>query len=332
MAAIGSPTLLFHERLSSAVSGLRRQADTARLEVITGRKADLVGALGGRLGAAHLLKKALDDVELGRQATARAALRGGTTQSVLGSIAAGAASLGAGALSAVGRGDNAALSFAAIDARSALEDAVVRLNGAVEGVYLFSGDAVDRPPLASADTLIADIAALYAAAPDAVQYEASLDAYFAPPSGGFFTNVYRGGVGAAPDLDLGDGVKARPSTRADAAEIRDLLRGLATLAVGAGQGQSADRDLRLGAAAGALNAGAQGVTLKRAAIGLEEARIEAARARLDQEEAALTVAYNDETARDPYEAASRLAALEGQLETSYTLTARASRLSLVNFL
>lgn len=332
MTAIGSPTLLFHERLQSAVNGLRREADVARIEVVTGRRSDLAGVLGERLGAAHILRKSIADVELGRQAAARAALRGTTTQAALGAVASGSATLGADALAAVGRGDNAALSFAAVDARSALEDAFTRLNGAVDGVFLFSGDATDRPPLADVETFLADIGALYAAAPDNVQYEADLDAYFTAPAGGFFANVYRGGTGAAPDFDLGGGERARPSIRADAAEIRDLLRGLATIAVGAAQGASADRDLRLGAAASTLNAGAQGVTLTRAAIGLEEARIEAARARLDNEDAALTLAYNEATARDPYEAASRLAALEAQLEATYTLTARASRLSLVNFL
>ena len=50
------------------------------------------------------------------------------------------------------------------------------------------------------------------------------------------------------------------------------------------------------------------------------------------ETTSLQIARNGITAVDPYETASRLEATRQQLETLYTLTARISRLSLVDFL
>jgi flagellar hook-associated protein 3 FlgL len=57
-----------------------------------------------------------------------------------------------------------------------------------------------------------------------------------------------------------------------------------------------------------------------------------AQARLDAEYTALGETYNERTARDPYEAATLLQQLESQLQASYLLTARISRLTLANYI
>jgi flagellar hook-associated protein 3 FlgL len=69
-----------------------------------------------------------------------------------------------------------------------------------------------------------------------------------------------------------------------------------------------------------------------ARIGSVEAQIEAARTRNGAEETALGILRSDIGSVDPYEAATRLEAARSQLESLYLVTARVSRLSLVEFL
>ena len=327
MAEIGSPTLLNHLRLSSATANLRRQAEIARSELVTGRIADLPKALGGRLGGAQLLRKALDDLAVERAAIDRAGLRANVAQSTLGAVSAGASGLNASLLAALGRGDQQTIANSAVEARSQLGAAFAQLNVRVEGRSLFAGDAGDRPALASADILLSDIATLFAAAADA-----DLDVYFNDPAGGFRTVIYQGGAGDAASLEIAPGETVIATARADEQGVKDMIRGLSAIAVAATAGPSSKRDQSLAFAGATLLKGDSGVLDLRTRIGLEEARAEDARMRIESEEVALTAAYNAMTSRDPFEAASRLQALESQIEASFVLTSRLSRLSLTNFL
>jgi flagellar hook-associated protein 3 FlgL len=67
-------------------------------------------------------------------------------------------------------------------------------------------------------------------------------------------------------------------------------------------------------------------------LGFAQARIEQAQTRNESEIAALEIARSDLLSIDPYEAATRLEAAQTQLETLYSVTARLSRLRLVDFL
>lgn len=332
MTAIGVPTLLTHQRLSGAAAELRREAEAARTEFVTGRIADLPKALGRGVGEAHLLRKAVDDIGLQREAIARAGLRASVTQRALADIGAGAAALNADLAAALGRSDEKTIAVAAVSARDALDAAFSRLNVRVEGRSLFAGDAADRNALSSADALIADIAGLYAGAATPAQFAADLDVYFNDPAGGFQTSIYQGGAGALSSLEIAHGQTVSATARADEQGVKDLLRGLAVIAVAGAGAPSPDRNAALAGAGASLVAGADGVLDIRTRIGIEEQRVGAAQSRLDAEEPVLTEAYNAMTSRDPYEAASRLQGLEAQIDASYVLTSRLANLSLAKYL
>lgn len=332
MKAVGVPTLLAHQRLASATVDLRRSAEAARVEVATGRIADLPKALGRSVGEAHLLRKAVDDLSLNREAIARARFRGDVAQRVLADLSAGGAALNADLSSALGRRDEVAVAAIGVSAREALETAFARLNTRIEGRALFAGDQADAVALADAPTLLADIAALYAAAGSSAAFEADLDFYFNDPAGGFQTSIYRGGAGDLSSLEIARGESVNPTARADEQGVRDTLRGLAVIAIAGASTPTALRDQALSSAGARLLSGADGVLAIRTRIGVEEQRVAAVAARLDAEEPAITEAYNAVTARDPYEAASRLRSLEAQIEASYVMTARLAQLSLANFL
>ena len=332
MTTIGVPTLLAHHRLSGATAQLRRDAEVSRVEVVTGRIDNLPKALGRSVGAAHLMRKAVDDIAGQRQAIARAELRSSIAQSVLGAIGSNATVLNAQVADAIGRFDETALGATVVEARAGLETAISRLNTRSEGIALFAGDAADAEPLADAATLIADIAALYAAAATPAQFETDLDFYFNDPAGGFATSIYQGGAGDLASLEIAPGETIVATARADEQGVRDLLRGFAVLAVAGAAAPSTARDSTLMAAGSRLVAGADGVLDIRTRIGVEQARVGDVTSRLDAEEPVLTEAYNALTSRDPFEAAARLQALETQIDASFVLTARAARLSLTNYL
>jgi flagellar hook-associated protein 3 FlgL len=332
MKPIGVPTLLAHLRLSGAIGDLRRQSEAARSEVVTGRIADLPKALGRSVGEAQLLRKAVDDIALRKEGIALANLRANVAQRMLGDIGSGAAALNADMTAAIGRGDEKAIAVAAEQARGALETAFARINARIEGKAVFAGDAAGGAALGSMATLLADVAAIYTGAADPAQLEADLDFYFNDPAGGFATTIYQGGSGDLASIEIADGERVNAAARADEAPIRDLLRGLALAATAGAAPPSALRDAALASAGANMLTGADGVIDIRTRIGVEQQQTEAASTRLENEETAMTEAYNAATSRDPYEAASRLQALESQLNASYLVTARLSQLTLANYL
>ncbi len=70
----------------------------------------------------------------------------------------------------------------------------------------------------------------------------------------------------------------------------------------------------------------------RANLGTVEAHIETVSVQSASETSALEILKANLLSVDPYETASELQAVQTQLETLYALTARMSRLSLVDFL
>lgn len=332
MATIGVPTLLSAQRLLDTTASLRRQADVARTELTTGRRVDLPAALGPDIGAAFALRATIDAIGLRRQGLDIAAAASGITQRALAALGEGGRDVATNALAANARGDNAALATAAVEARAKLADAVGSLNTRFAGQALFAGDATDQDALVGAGKLLADVSALYAAAPDAAAFNAALDAYFDDPAGGFQTEVYAGGAGSAPSVELAPGERVAVNARADERPIRDLVRGLSIIAVAGAAPASGLREGALFAASSATLDGVDGLIARRAEIGVAEQRIAQTLSLLEAEEATLTEAYNAKTARDPFEAAVRLQALETQLGAALTLTARISQLTLTNFL
>ncbi|MCA8889321.1 MAG: hypothetical protein KDA46_10855 [Parvularculaceae bacterium] len=332
MSVYGVPTYLSHLRLASATGQLRQQAETARSEVVTGRKADLAKTLGHAAGEAHLLGKAIGDLSSYRSAISRADLRTGAVQSVLTDLRSSVSGLGADMSAALARHDEAAIATNAVVARSDLETAFSRLNVRVEGLSVFAGDAADGPALGNVVMLVADIAALYGAASSPAQFETDLDFYFNDPAGGFATNIYLGGAGALSGIEIDNGEVIVGAAKADEQPVKDLLRGLAVASVAGSAPATAMRDSVLAAASKRLFEASDSLVEVQTRIGLEQQRAGKASDRHDAEEPALTAAYNALTARDPYEAASFLQSLEAQIDAAYVLTSRLSQLTLTNYL
>ncbi len=331
MSTFFVPDMLSFSTLSRNVSDLKARADTTRTESVTGRHDDLTKHLGGDVGSAHLLKKAVDDVRLFQQNLALSKARAETTQLALNGVSADSNRIATDTLAALGRNDTTVLTTLSDDAQTAVSAVFSALNTVFGGRALFGGDVTDRAPLAAPEQLISDVQAIIAGAIDAADAEAQLDIYFNDPAGGFATTIYQGGANAAPLVEISPGIRIDASTKADDQSVKDIIRSLAVIA---------NRDAATFADANTLiennstrALGADAVlTEVRANIGVSEARIGDAIGRYEAEEAVLTSVYNNKTARDPYEAASELQLLETQLEASYLVTGRLARLSIANYL
>ena len=82
------------------------------------------------------------------------------------------------------------------------------LNTQVAGQSLFAGVATDRPALAPADAILADLDALTAGAATAADAIAAIDAYFSKsPPGAFYTSGYPASGADLTAVQIGEGQK-----------------------------------------------------------------------------------------------------------------------------
>lgn len=320
---------------------LRRVGQTMRLrlerageELATGRRSDLFAASGRDPARLMAIERGQAAAAAKIEGLALAESRVTSVQAALERIRESAEGIGAPLLAAVRRGDPLATRALAGEAGAAFSDVVARLNTRSGGRAIFAGSTVDREALASADTMLADLAALAAGASDSADLVARMDAWFDDAGGPFETTAWRG-EGPAPRIRLGEGATTPLSFRADAPEFREVLKALALAAVVAdpayaGPADAVDPVLEIAAARSI--AAVDSVIELQSEIGISQARLEEASVAASAARAALDVAWNDAVARDPYEAASEFQSLEVMVQTAYTVTARISRLSLADFL
>lgn len=313
------------------------RADLTRLstEMTTGRAAAPSAHLKGDLaplGALESRARRLDAVLI---AARSAQTEAGAGQNALSGLATIAADSAASLLNVSSRtADPGTLRTASSAARLALDAAQTTLSASVAGKALFSGTATDRTPLVGGDAMLAALTPLVAGATSADQVADAIEAAFQDPGGLFETQFYLGAA-AAPGAPLdGDQRAASLPTAADPA-LRRLLSGLAMAAVAADDSLALSQDQRQAltrrASLTLFDAGA-GITALQADLGESEARLEGLDTRLSGERSALDLARESLIGVDSFEAAGKLQEAQTRLEVLYAVTARTSRLSLVEYL
>jgi flagellar hook-associated protein 3 FlgL len=311
---------------------LRSQVQRASQEVATGKHADIGKALRGDVSPLLAIDASLSRLQAYTSTATDAAFQVAAQQGAI----AGLSSLAGGiTMTLLGSRDfttPAQLNTVAADARGRLGSVIGLLNTQVAGRAVFSGDATDTAPLGSADDLLAALQTAAAGATTAGQVAAAVTTWFADPLG--YEVFYQGGasLSAAP---IAPGEAADISTTALDPAIRDTLAGFALAALidrGVLTGNLEER-ARLAQTAGQKLHTTEDARITLAArIGAVEAQVETARTRNGAEETALGILRSDIGSVDPYEAATRLETVRAQLESLYLVTARVSRLSLVEYL
>ncbi len=309
--------------------------NTAGQEVASGRKSDLVKATGGDFGPLFALERSLSQLDMRAQTIKDTSAKAAASQLNMENIQKTLANYGTDLLGAVGIHNQPQAFSIANSARGALDKMVSSLNAQYAGQSLFAGAAVDGPAVVDASTMYADIKALTLAAPDSTTAIAAVDNYFFNPAGGFATGGFTGSTQDAPQAELANGEVVNYSLRGDDLAIRQALRNVALAAVAANGdhgGSNADgMNMLKEAALGAIST-AGGLTNLREGLGHVEMQIDTAAARNSAESATFEINRNAILAADPYKAATRFQALQGQMEAVYMMTSRLSKMSLQNYL
>lgn len=312
--------------LKDSIQDLMTEATTglavARTERVRGDFVPLAG-----------IEASLTQLEAFRLVTGETGSMAGHMQIALGSLSDSASTMSASLLAAASSHAPSRIDTLGGEASQRLHSALAALNTRMGAKSLFSGIATDRAAVADAGTLMTALDGVVAGALSSADVETVLDDWFADPAG-FAATMYQGGAALEP-VAIGRDQSTRIDVTALDPAIVDTLKGLAMAALLA-RGTLAGSDVAradLAKRAGESLASSQtGMAELEARLGATEASIIAAGVQNDAERSALETARLGLLSVDPYETAAKLQDAQTQLETLFSLTARMSRLSLVNFL
>ena len=312
------------------------KSDLQRLsqEMTSGARSDATAAAGGDFSALSSIERSLTVARSYSVATSEAALLATTAQTSLETVEGLVTELAPALLTAGSSSQALLIQTTAADGRAKFETALAALNVRAADRYALSGTATDTPPLADAETILADLQAATASETTAAGIAAAVEAWFDTPGGGFETVAYLGSEPIQP-LRLSDDTSVRFDVTAADARVRNTLKGLAMAALldaGALSGDVSERAELARLAGVSLLDSEAGMAALRADVGIVEASVDKTAARNAATVSALEMARNEIMAVDQYNTATELEAIRSQLEILYSVTARLSRISLADYL
>lgn len=345
MTVNGIPTRLLLQPSRLGIADGQKRLAEAQSEAATGRHHDIGLTLGARTGANIKLRLQLSTLERSASGVKQAALAAETVQDALAAMSSLAdrfrSSLVGASTSQNGRGLNATLAASALDSMQS------SMSLTTNGRYLFSGLATDTPPLkayndgprqalldafqAEFGILPQDPAASAFAADDVANFIDNIFSTFFSGTG--WTSTWSAASSEKLAFRLQSGERIDLSTTANMPFAQKLAQAFALMDV---FGQSKVNATAFAVVSGrsmALVSEAQvAIGDERATIGIGQARLHEEGANLDQRKTRITAAVSALESVDPYEAATRVNLLMVQLESSYALTSRVSRMSLLSYL
>lgn len=312
---------------------LKSTVTTLSQEVTTGLVRDPAKHLSGDVSALTGIDSALARLAAYTRAATDSAFQADSMQTVLGAVQDLTTDLVPSLLAVTSIGNTGAMNTVSREAKQAFETAVGLYNTRLGDRALFAGNQTATTPLLPADQIMAQIQTLTAGALTVQDVETALDTWLADPAG-FSATVYQGGA-ALTGLPIAPGQSARIDITAAHPAIRETLKGLGMAALiqqGLFSGDPPAQAALIRRSGEVMAAGQNSRAQLAGQLGTTQGQIANARTRNDSEISALQIARVSLISADPYDSAARLQEAQGQLETLYTLTARLSRLSLVDFL
>ncbi|MDP4034456.1 MAG: flagellin [Pseudorhodobacter sp.] len=331
LVSLGDMAQSFMLRRQNAA--LKSDLQTLSTELATGRVADTAKQTRGDLAPLSAIDATLSRLRAYGSATAESALFTQGMQTVLASVEQLASDFGPVLLQSSSPGNPGVVANLGTEARQKFETVVSLLNTRMGDRTLFAGQATDSAALADPETILSALDTAISGATSALDVQTAISDWFDDP-GGYAAIAYLGGNALAP-LPIAQGEAAHIGVTAMDPAIRETLKGLAMAAMldrgalAAAPAARADLARRAGDSLMASQTDRAGMA---AGLGVVEARIEAASTRNTAESSGLEIARLGIVSVDPYETATKLEATQTRLETLYTITARLSRLSLMDFL
>ena len=340
---IPSRLLLQASRYSTLQSQSR--LEKAHVEATTGRHSDIGLALGGQTGSSLHMRLELSAAEISMTGLKQAAAKADITQTSLTALNSLADRFRS-TLVAARNGENgrSIATTAAASSMNAMQDV---LSASYDGQFLFSGLNVEAPPLKPYQegpriAIAAAFEAEFGFPPDDAAatsltkaeissfIEDSLDDLF---YGSGWEAEWSNATSATPSFRLSPNQNLGLSASTNAEFSRKMAQSLSIVDV---LGES---KISTGAFEAAVDAALAKVSETQIAIGREQARIGVGQAALKDAEPLLIEKKNSLTSSiqalesvDSYEVATRVTLLMTQLESSYALTARIGRMSLLTYI
>ena len=334
IVSIGDQAQSFQLRRDNA----RLNRDLVRLsqEISSGRVADVTRRLRGDFSALSGIESGLTRLVSFETTRTEMKLETNARQASIGSVRSLTGDLTGALLLVQEEFDPVLVTNAARDAASRFASAVSMFNSTAGSRSLFAGQAVDRPALAPADTMLTAIEAEIAlsGAATAADVSALVDTWFGP-GGGFETVGYLGDLTGIAPVPLSENEALSTPPTANDMRVREALAAFAKAALvdrGALPGQPEERASLVRQAGTDLFNAEAGLVSLQAEIGVAEAQIDRAGTEIRAEQDALEVARSELIGIDPFETATALQSAEAQLRALYALTAKLSRLSLTEYL
>lgn len=307
---------------------LRTQVDRSAAEMTTGQRQDLRAPASGDLGQVLALRRDQRLLESYRLSATEAATRAQAMQGALQTMAEAVDSVSPGLALAAAAAQPGQMATAAATARTAFLGAVATLNSSAGGGSLFSGALSDRPALIGGETMLAALGAA-TATETTVQGLRDVVASWFGPGGSYESLAYLGDV-AQPASRIGDGESLALGISALSPEVRSTLQGLALAALSARFADDPSAQATtLATAAGQLLSDRSAAIELQARLGQAEARIEGTIAEVAARQNSLALAEQSLIGVDPYTAATAFEDAASRLDTVFAVTARMSRLSLL---
>lgn len=355
IAAIGSGTLA---RLVAQSSTLKSQLTTLSAQSVDGKRGAFYGDIAGQAARAISLRGGIARGEAHAQAIDRALGRTAVAQDALKRLSSVAETF-LGEAGKVSRADTSRIGALASNARQAIAEVASLLNTRQGSEYVFSGADAANPPIPDPDGIMTTpmatgiAAALGSLAPgngsavlSATLFAASSNVAGDTPFSNYLLDPARGlseprqGTLAEDGRIVPTGLFANRNAAASAAASetgswsRDLLRGLMTLAnLSPGQTNAGtDFDAVLGSVKAGLKSAMTALGEESGALGISEARLEAARTRHAEVALALGSQLSDVEEVDLAATLTAMQDTQTRLQASWKALSMLSGLSLVDFL
>ncbi len=336
--SIGDQARAFAMR--SASHRIKTTVDTLTSELSSGEVADVAVRLKGNTQGLSNIEARLSMMSQMKDNAAEAASMLQGMQDAMGALQKGNSALGAALLAFAPTDTPHSLAVRAGEAAHAFQAAASHLNTAVGGRFLFAGTHSDTAPLIPADQILKELEdhivglTLTSAQDVATEVARWFDA--APGGGfGFADTAYRGSIDEQQRIPVGEGTSISLKTTALSPALRDELKALAMGALldrGVLSGNHSERVALAQKAGEAMINNSGPLVAEMARVGIDQQMVERAQGETSAATAALTISRNQIQLADPYQTAAALSEAESQLEMLYTVTARLSRLKLVDFL
>ena len=320
--------------LQNRSSALKTEITRLTQELTSGQVSDVQSVLGGNYSYLTDIEASLSSLEGYKVANSEASVFAETMQAALENIQDTTSSLGTSMILVADGGLDDVVLQTGQEAFELLENTMNTLNTQIAGRSLFSGAATDQPALHSAKDLMNQLSTVVAGADGASAKLTAIQDWFDDPLG-FDHVIYSGSNSGISPFNLAPTETLTLDVKATDPQLKDTIRSLAVAAISGDESVVIDADERstlLHAAGEEVLRNQNGLTSLRAKVGYAEARIDSFVSRNATESVSLEYAKGTLLAADPFETATRLEEVQFQLQSLYTLTAKNSQLSLVNFL